>query len=184
MKPNIVKLLIIINTFIFVISLGIIYKRSLQNSQLYSKKEYKETDIPSTYASNIEIEDLKKQKLQQEVESKNTQEINDILSQQNIISQQILQTSTSYINAKLRKPKFVYFSSKAKKVSLIGDFNNWIPQLMNKINTKKWELIVEIPEGRYHYNFLVDGKPVIDPNNKKPPEMSKQGFKSSILELK
>jgi len=85
---------------------------------------------------------------------------------------------------KLRKPKFVYFSSKAKKVELVGDFNDWTPQPMKKVAANRWELVIEIPEGKYLYNFIVDGKYVLDPNNKKQPELSHQGFKSSVLELK
>ncbi|MFN3550315.1 MAG: glycogen-binding domain-containing protein [Endomicrobiia bacterium] len=184
MKPNILKLLIILNIFVFIVSLGIIYQRSSQIDQSYLKRE--SINVSSGDVSNTEIKNLQQQKIEKEFENYQTQQINDTLDQQNVISQQTLQTSSSslLVSTKLRRPKFVYFSSTAKKVSLIGDFNNWIPQQMKKVNTKKWELIVEIPEGRYHYNFLVDGRPVLDPNNKKPSEISKQGFKSSVLELK
>lgn len=84
----------------------------------------------------------------------------------------------------VRNIKFVFFSSKAKKVSVIGDFNDWLPQSLIKVAPNKWEITLKITPGKnYLYNFLVDGKVVLDPNNKKPPQISPQGFKSSVLSL-
>lgn len=191
MKPNIIRLLIILNTFIFIVSLGIIYQRG---SQIFSR--HIQTDTGNA-ASNLEKKEKVENKIfegevlqQQEIE-KQTQNLQPPQKLENLSSQPTLTkppaeqiSSSEEKSVKLRKPKFVYFSSKAKKVSLIGDFNGWIPQPMKKVDNKRWELVLEIPEGKYHYNFLVDGKPILDPNNKKPPEISKQGFKSSILELK
>ncbi|MEN3013639.1 MAG: glycogen-binding domain-containing protein [Endomicrobiia bacterium] len=156
MKLGLLKTLIILNILIIVVSLAVIYFRY---SELSNKPE-------------ILIKE-NKQSFQQGLNVKETEKSTPT------VTEQLLFTSQK----KLRKPKFVYFSSKAKKVALIGDFNNWVPVTMNKVSSSKWELTVEIPEGRYLYNFLVDGKIMLDPNNKQT-ELSKEGFKSSVLELK
>lgn len=161
MKLTILRILIILNVLIIVISLGVIYFR-------YSELTKEEKFIPSTDV--LETPQPIQLETQINVEEKtSTSPIENVL----------IQPTTK----KLRKPKFVYFSSKAKKVALIGDFNNWTPMSMKKVSSSKWELVIEIPEGRYLYNFLVDGKVVLDPNNKYS-EMSKEGFKSSVLDLR
>lgn len=164
-------MLILGNVIVLVISLSVIYVRySIQSKQ--------------TIAMSTE-----------QTESAFKQQPTDVLSTQNMSpTEQAITTLTKLVEQStateqvpqvvLRKPKFVYFSSKAKRVELIGDFNDWIPQKMKKVSSNRWELTIEIPEGRYLYNFLVDGKIVLDPNNKRPPELSSQGFKSSVLELK
>jgi hypothetical protein len=82
----------------------------------------------------------------------------------------------------LRNISFAYYSKTARKVSLMGDFNDWVPQPMVKEGSS-WKVVVRIPEGTYLYNFLVDGKTVTDPGNKRPTQISSQGFKSSVLVL-
>lgn len=154
---SLLKTFIFLNTIIFIISLSIVYYRIYERTHTKSslKEEIKE---------NKQVVDLD---IKQDTSSISTNEL-------------IVET----LQTKIRRPKFVYFSTKAQKVSLIGSFNEWIPQPMQKVDSNKWELVVEIPEGRYLYNFLVDGKIILDPNNKKPPEISEKGFKSSVLELK
>lgn len=165
MNTNIIKILIVANIIVLVISLSVIYFR-------YSTQQVnKET-------TTVKQETQPVVSSQQSPVAVSTQEV---LPTERITPQE---TQPVEQPIQLRKPKFVYFSSKAKKVELIGDFNDWIPQKMKKVAPNKWELTIEIPEGKYLYNFLVDGKVVLDPNNKKPPELSPQGFKSSVLELK
>lgn len=165
MKPNIIKFLIIVNFTVLVVSLIIIFSR--YSSLTVSKEQPQVENIPQQISF----------KQQPEASSEKTtipaQKETSITQQQEVSAE-----------LKLRKPKFVYFSSKAKKVELIGDFNEWIPQPMKKVAPNKWELVIEIPEGKYLYNFVVDGNRILDPNNKKPPELSPLGFKSSVLELK
>ncbi|MEM4368144.1 MAG: glycogen-binding domain-containing protein [Candidatus Anstonellales archaeon] len=161
MRLTLIKVLIILNILIIIISLGVIYFR-------YSDLT-KETQVMpnSKIVENLE---LSQKEISADIEEKSsTQPVEDISSQ--------------VVTKRTRKPKFVYFSSKAKKVALIGDFNNWTPVSMKKVSASKWELVIEVPEGRYLYNFLVDGKVVLDPNNKNS-EMSKEGFKSSVLDLR
>jgi len=63
---------------------------------------------------------------------------------------------------------FRLVAPKAKKVSLIGDFNAWkagsLP--MAKTRDGAWELTLPLPKGRYHYRFDVDGEEKTDPENK------------------
>ncbi len=165
-KPNIAKLLIIANLTIFVVSIGIVYYRIISTYTTPKEKPKHPENQNITVQKNILYEENITK------ESENGQKSIETLTESTIIQK-----------PHLRRPMFSFYSTKAKKVSLIGDFNNWIPQPMIKKSPNKWELVIEVPSGRYLYNFLVDGKVITDPNNKKPPEISSQGFKSSVLDL-
>jgi len=56
----------------------------------------------------------------------------------------------------------------AQRVELLGDFNNWTPgviRLQGPDASGHWTANVELPEGHYEYQFLVNGKTwVTDPN--------------------
>jgi hypothetical protein len=56
----------------------------------------------------------------------------------------------------------------AERVELVGDFNNWTPgmiRLHGPDASGHWTANVELPEGHYEYQFLVNGKTwVTDPN--------------------
>jgi len=56
----------------------------------------------------------------------------------------------------------------AQRVELVGDFNNWTPgviRLQGPDASGHWTANVELPEGLYEYQFLVNGKTwVTDPN--------------------
>jgi 1,4-alpha-glucan branching enzyme len=54
----------------------------------------------------------------------------------------------------------------ATRVSLIGDFNHWQPNVhpMRQMPDGSWMASLELPHGYHQYLFLVDGKPVLDPN--------------------
>jgi 1,4-alpha-glucan branching enzyme len=54
----------------------------------------------------------------------------------------------------------------AQNVALIGDFNGWQPTThpMTRMPDGGWVIRVELPHGHHQYLFLVDGKPVLDPN--------------------
>ncbi len=67
----------------------------------------------------------------------------------------------------------------AKKVEIIGDFNEWVRQPMKKAG-KVWQMSVPLAPGSYEYAFVVDDKRVRDPNNKN----SSSGGKASILTVK
>ncbi len=167
MKQELIKILIVINTVVFIISLGIIYYR-------YSMLTFKQQEIKET----IQVQNITPPSVETKVEPQTEVSKEQVLTEE----KQIVKETSDFI--KLRRPKFVYFSSKAKKVSLIGEFNDWTEQPLKKVAKNRWEISIEIPEGTYLYNFVVDGKIVLDPHNKKPPRLSKRGHKSSVLELK
>ncbi len=165
MKHQIIKVLIVVNIVVFLISLAIIY--------------YRYTMIFTPHIAEPQ------NVLPVSTQEKLVRQIATDSSKQQIFSEGEQKTEEKPLDVvKLRRPKFVFFSSKAKKVALIGDFNDWVEQPMKKVDKNRWELSIEIPEGTYLYNFVVDGKIVVDPNNKKPPQLSNRGFKSSVLELK
>ncbi len=65
-----------------------------------------------------------------------------------------LQTQLSFVDFRMKAPK-------AKTVFLVGDFNHWKSGTLAlaKVADGSWELTLALPPGRYHYRFLVDGKP-------------------------
>jgi len=78
---------------------------------------------------------------------------------------------------------FLFRHSKARKVEVIGDFNGWAPKPMIKGKDHSWTLTLPIPPGDYAYNFVVDGKPIRDPNNPKTCDVGR-GFPNSLLKVR
>jgi 1,4-alpha-glucan branching enzyme len=66
----------------------------------------------------------------------------------------------------LHQVDFFCHAPQARNVSLIGDFNNWEPNThpMNRMPDGGWVVRLELPHGHHQYQFLVDGKPTLDPN--------------------
>jgi 1,4-alpha-glucan branching enzyme len=62
--------------------------------------------------------------------------------------------------------KFHYDDPKARTVYLIGDFNGWDStcHLMQREVNGNWLLQLLLGPGRHHYQFVVDGKPKLDPH--------------------
>jgi hypothetical protein len=44
-----------------------------------------------------------------------------------------------------------------KEVSLVGDFNQWIPTALSLVNGEFW-ISIHLAPGRYEYKFLVNGE--------------------------
>ena len=61
---------------------------------------------------------------------------------------------------------FFCHAPQAKSVSLIGDFNGRQPNghPMTRMPDGGWVIRLELPHGHHQYQFLVDGKPTLDPN--------------------
>ncbi|MBL0058061.1 MAG: hypothetical protein IPP35_02865 [Elusimicrobia bacterium] len=67
----------------------------------------------------------------------------------------------------LSRRTFVYNNVNAKSVQLVGDFNNWTPEAFRKSTVGRWSVSVAMAPGDYSYNFIVDGKAVRDPNQRR-----------------
>lgn len=74
-------------------------------------------------------------------------------------------TETLETNGEKRRILFTYRSSTAKKVFILGEFNNWFRKPMAK-KDKVFSVTLELAPGTYKYKFAVDEKRVRDPNNK------------------
>ncbi len=69
-------------------------------------------------------------------------------------------------STKTKKANFTLSDLDAKKVFLVGDFNNWDQKKhpMKKFKSNKWKREVKIPVGEYKFKYLVDGIWMNDPN--------------------
>jgi hypothetical protein len=85
-------------------------------------------------------------------------------------------------SSEIRHIGFAYRNSRAKRVEIMGDFNDWTPQALNLGLDYKWTAALDIPPGEYAYNFIVDGKPVRDPNNPKICDTGR-GYPNSFLKV-
>ncbi|MDB6124802.1 MAG: glycoside hydrolase family 13 domain protein [Pedosphaera sp.] len=66
----------------------------------------------------------------------------------------------------MAKPvNFICMAPAAQTVHLIGDFNDWNPTAfpMKKQVDGAWHIQIPLSHGHHHYQFLVDGKPTLDP---------------------
>src|SRR5579862_3372865 len=71
-----------------------------------------------------------------------------------------------YSAKKMAKPvNFVCTATAAHSVSLIGDFNDWDPNAhpLKRQPDGAWTVQIPLNHGHHHYQFLVDGKPTLDP---------------------
>ena len=66
-----------------------------------------------------------------------------------------------------RRVSFSFEGPDARKVILVGDFNNWDPQkhAMKHNGDGTWNKTVMLAPGRYEYKFFVDGDWKLDPQN-------------------
>lgn len=71
-----------------------------------------------------------------------------------------------YSAKKMSKPvNFICEAPAARTVSLVGDFNDWDASAfpMKRQPDGNWLIQVPLHHGHHHYQFLVDGKPTLDP---------------------
>jgi chromosome partitioning protein len=74
----------------------------------------------------------------------------------------------------------------AQNVQIAGDFNNWNPQntTMHKVSDDGvWQTKLNLPQGRYRYRIVVDGKWQQDPYNELT-EVNPFGEYNSVFEVK
>ncbi len=92
-------------------------------------------------------------------------------------------TEVSPVGKKKRNIRFKHWAPQAKKVEIVGDFNNWIPTLMTKDESQHWVIDYQLAPGEYTYKFLVDGRLRKDPyNSRRVPDG--YGGESSLLIVK
>jgi len=62
--------------------------------------------------------------------------------------------------------EFKLYAPQAKKVSLVGSFNNWDTKSLSAKKDSKgnWAVNVSLKPGRHEYKFFVDGSWINDPN--------------------
>jgi chromosome partitioning protein len=80
---------------------------------------------------------------------------------------------------------FVTLYPRAANVAVAGDFNNWQPTqaCMEKVGESGiWQAKLNLPKGKYHYKFVVDGQWQQDPYNAKA-EPNPYGELNSVLEV-
>ena len=67
--------------------------------------------------------------------------------------------------ASARPVNFLYLAPHAQHVSVIGDFNGWHPNAnpMTRQPDGGWFTRIALHHGHHRYQFLVDGKPMLDP---------------------
>ena len=65
----------------------------------------------------------------------------------------------------LRAMNFICSATRAKSVSLVGDFNEWNPAAhrMKQMPDRAWLVTVELKHGHHRYAFLIDGHLTLDP---------------------
>lgn len=71
-----------------------------------------------------------------------------------------------YSAKKMAKPvNFVCLAPEAKQVFLMGDFNDWDTSAlpMKRQVDGSWHAQIPLFHGHHHYQFLIDGKAVLDP---------------------
>ncbi len=64
-----------------------------------------------------------------------------------------------YVKLKNGKVKFISPTPDAHNVFLVGDFNQWNERShrLRRTGSKRYELEMEIPPGRYRFKYLIDG---------------------------
>ena len=65
----------------------------------------------------------------------------------------------------IKPVNFICIAPDAKRVTLIGDFNDWDPNAhpLKRHVDGSWSLQITLSHGHHHYQFLVDEKPTLDP---------------------
>ena len=55
--------------------------------------------------------------------------------------------------------RLVLIEPRARSVAIVGDFNGWDPARspLEQLDSGVWSTTLVLPQGRYHYMFLVDG---------------------------
>lgn len=79
---------------------------------------------------------------------------------------------------------FQYKNRWAKRVEIIGEFNDWSPEPMIRDRSGIWLCVKDLPVGKFRYNYVIEGtREIRDPWNKNiDPDSRKVG--SSLVVVK
>src|ERR1044072_508848 len=75
-------------------------------------------------------------------------------------------SNSRYSAKNMAKPvNFFCLAPEARSVSVVGDFNDWLPNVhpLQRQADGSWHLQIPLHHGHHHYTFLVDGQAVLDP---------------------
>ena len=81
--------------------------------------------------------------------------------------------------------QFVFHAPEAKSVSIVGNFNNWVPTedyRMNRNEDGTWSKVINLEPGQYQYKYIVDGMWIEDNRNPKI-SIDPYGGKNSVIEV-
>ncbi len=86
----------------------------------------------------------------------------------------------------LREVTFTIDNPDASEVSLIGEFNNWSPEVapMNLTASGMWHVTVMLPPGTYSYKFLIDRKQKLPDPDSTGSEPDGFGGTNSVIKVK
>ncbi len=91
---------------------------------------------------------------------------------------------TSPVAADAQVVEFMLVAPRASRVAVVGDFNGWDPAAtpMRRVKTgDAWTTAIAVPEGRYAYSFVIDGRTwIADPAAPLAPGDG-FGLRSSVL---
>ena len=89
------------------------------------------------------------------------------------------------ISKAAKTAEFKLYAPQAKKVSLVGSFNNWDTKSLsaNKDSRGNWTAKANLKPGRHEYKFFVDGSWINDPNCSQLVPNS-FGSQNCVVELK
>jgi 1,4-alpha-glucan branching enzyme len=65
----------------------------------------------------------------------------------------------------LKPTRFYCAAPRASRVEIAGDFNQWQPLSMQRTADGWWRTDVKLEPGCHLYRFLVDGRPMLDPQS-------------------
>jgi chromosome partitioning protein len=78
---------------------------------------------------------------------------------------------------------FSYLNNDADVIAIEGDFNSWDPSadvLLDVDGRGLWQRVVPLRHRQYTYRFIVDGNPIVDPNNPETRHVADRGQVSVI----
>ena len=95
------------------------------------------------------------------------------------------QTVHSVTKAENGRVTFRYPAKNVSNITVAGDFNHWDPYMYSldrdTLDGEFYSLTLPLPQGTYHYYFVVDGRRVTDPAN---PQLTRKSDGSLVSILR